>query len=92
MARYKTLKVKLDHNRSQTYPWKDYEEQPGTTDSNCSNYGTSFLRKGTGKQVALASLPQSGELWLRYLIEGLTGVYTGDLYMVIIKAARVNAS
>ena len=28
------------------------------------------------------SIPGSGNTWLRYLLESLTGVYTGDVYSV----------
>ena len=30
--------------------------------------------------VALASYPGSGNTWTRYLIEGITGVFTGSFY------------
>ena len=30
--------------------------------------------------IALASYPGSGNTWLRYLIEGITGVFTGTFY------------
>ncbi len=30
--------------------------------------------------VGLASYPSSGNTWLRYLIEGSTGVFTGSMY------------
>ena len=31
--------------------------------------------------MALASFPGSGNTWIRYLIEGATGVFTGSIYM-----------
>ena len=30
--------------------------------------------------LGLASYPSSGNTWLRYLIEGITGYYTGSMY------------
>ena len=30
--------------------------------------------------VALASFPGSGNTWLRYLIEGITGIFSGTFY------------
>ena len=30
--------------------------------------------------VALSSYPGSGNTWLRYLIEGITGIFTGSFY------------
>ena len=41
----------------------------------------SFLRGKLIPPVALASFPNSGNTWLRYLIEGLTGIYTGSFYL-----------
>lgn len=73
--------MQLDLNRPQTYSWQQLNDEV-TVASNCSEYLTSFLKKNSGRQTGLASVPGSGELWIRYLIEGLTGVYTGDLYKV----------
>ena len=30
--------------------------------------------------IGLVSYPSSGNSWLRYLIEGVSGIYTGSLY------------
>ena len=71
-------KVKFDNHRPMSYPWKAFDPS-----SKCADLPTQFLRPGSiRKQTALASTPKSGALWLRYLIEGMTGVYTGDLYRV----------
>ncbi|XP_071824619.1 sialate:O-sulfotransferase 2-like isoform X2 [Apostichopus japonicus] len=39
-----------------------------------------FMPEGGLPVVALASLPGSGNTWLRYLIERVTGIYTGSIY------------
>ena len=30
--------------------------------------------------IALASFPRSGNTWIRYLIHGATGIFTGSFY------------
>jgi len=37
-------------------------------------------RPHRGPSVALASIPGSGNSWSRYVMEGLTGVFTGTIY------------
>ncbi|PIK38910.1 putative WSC domain-containing protein 1 [Apostichopus japonicus] len=39
-----------------------------------------FMPEGGLPVVALASIPGSGNTWLRYLIERVTGIYTGSIY------------
>ncbi|XP_071834775.1 sialate:O-sulfotransferase 1-like isoform X4 [Apostichopus japonicus] len=39
-----------------------------------------FMPQGSQPFVLLVSAPGSGNTWLRYLIERLTGVYTGSMY------------
>ncbi|XP_071834770.1 sialate:O-sulfotransferase 1-like isoform X2 [Apostichopus japonicus] len=39
-----------------------------------------FMPRGSQPYVLLLSAPGSGNTWLRYLIESLTGVYTGSMY------------
>ena len=49
-------------------------------DSQCSHYVTQFTRLSSLPPLALASFPGSGNTWLRYLIEGATGVFSGSIY------------
>ncbi|XP_071824633.1 sialate:O-sulfotransferase 1-like isoform X2 [Apostichopus japonicus] len=44
----------------------------------CQN--VTLMPPGSLAVVALASLPGSGNTWLRYLIERVTGIYTGSIY------------
>ena len=47
-------------------------------DSQCSHFTTRFTKKYSLDPLALVSFPGSGNTWLRYLIEGATGVFTGS--------------
>ncbi|XP_063853260.1 uncharacterized protein LOC135096008 isoform X2 [Scylla paramamosain] len=67
------LLLSLDYSRQPYYPWR-------TTTDECANYATRFLVPGRAPIVALASFPGSGNTWLRYLAEALTGVFTGSVY------------
>ena len=49
--------------------------------SGCEQFVTKFAKRGTLARRALASYPGSGNTWLRFLIEGATGIYTGSVYM-----------
>jgi len=46
----------------------------------CSHFETRFARKGSLPTRALVSYPGSGNTWIRYLVEGATGVYTGSVF------------
>ncbi|XP_042234343.1 uncharacterized protein LOC121874310 isoform X2 [Homarus americanus] len=54
------------------YPWVKNEE--------CANYSITFKPSGSLPTRALVSFPSSGNTWIRYLIEGATGIFTGSLY------------
>ena len=54
------------------YPWPN--------DAMCENFTTVFSKGQPLPPVALASNPNSGNTWLRYLIEGITGIFTGSFY------------
>ena len=49
---------------------------------NCLQLGVHFAMKGSLPLVPLASYEGSGNTWARYLIEQLTGLFTGDMYCV----------
>ena len=70
------LELSLDPNRPVERKWAD------SSDPKCRNFNTSYLELGTGPGILLASMPSSGNTWSRYLLEGLSGVFTGDLYHV----------
>ncbi|KAG0729118.1 WSC domain-containing protein 2 [Chionoecetes opilio] len=46
----------------------------------CRNYSTTFAPPHSLSPRALASFPSSGNTWIRYLIEGATGLFTGSMY------------
>ncbi|XP_068220450.1 sialate:O-sulfotransferase 1-like [Palaemon carinicauda] len=52
------------------YPWR--------TDPLCKNYSTAFAKKMP--RSFLVSFPRSGNTWVRYLIEGASGIFTGSKY------------
>jgi len=54
------------------YPWPE--------DEVCKKFSIRFPQPGSLPMMGLASFPNSGNTWLRYLIEGLTGYYTGSVY------------
>jgi len=53
-------------------PWK--------SDQECNMFKVSYLKPNSGSRIALASYPGSGSTWIRYLIEGSTGIFTGSVY------------
>ena len=55
---------------STRYPWPDHDK--------CKTRATVFSNKKSLPAIALASFPNSGNTWLRSLIEGLTGIFTGS--------------
>lgn len=62
------LSSKLDSR----HPWKNK--------AFCSKYTISHMIPKCREPTALASYPGSGNTWLRYLIEGATGIFTGSRY------------
>ena len=68
---------------SSHYPWP--------SDERCGNLATIFSNKNPLHLVSLASFPNSGNTWLRYLIEGATGIFTGSFYddVGLIKKGRI---
>ena len=61
-----------NYSYSSHYPWQN--------DKICKNFATTFSNSKPLPLVALASFPNSGNTWIRYLIEGITGIFTGSLY------------
>ena len=51
---------------------------PWSLDEICGKYSIQFGQKLN--IVGLSSYPSSGNTWLRYLIEGTTGYFTGSMY------------
>ena len=49
-------------------------------DSKCMEFGIGFGVKRDLAPIGLASFPRSGSTWLRYLVEGTTGIFTGSFY------------
>jgi len=64
----------LAFSRAERRPWAI------TGDDRCSSFSTRFVKPGPRPRVALATYPGSGNTWTRHLLEGLTGVFTGDVY------------
>lgn len=54
------------------YPW--------VKSRGCEKFSTTFTKPGTLTPRGLASFPSSGNTWVRYLIEGATGIFTGSMY------------
>ena len=50
------------------------------SDPVCTGYKVKFHLKKTLHPIALASFPGTGNTWLRYLIESITGIFTGSVY------------
>ena len=57
---------------STRYPWPDNDE--------CKMLATVFSTQQHLPAIALASFPNSGNTWLRSMIEGLTGIFTGSFW------------
>ena len=72
-----TRKFHFDSTRPVLYPWKESGNGSGI----CSEFNVSFILPGSAERILLSSFGGSGNTWTRYLIEGLTGVFTGDIYM-----------
>ena len=53
-------------------PWLD--------DHECEHFSVVFSKKKFLPLIGLVSFPRSGNTWIRYLIEGSIGVFTGSFY------------
>lgn len=60
--------------------WLNISHFPWPLDESCRKYSVTFAKPKSIPIVGLASYPSSGNTWLRYLIEGITGLYTGSMY------------
>lgn len=60
------------------YPWLEVPM--------CTHFPTKFSDKRL-PMVALVSFPSSGNSWLRFLVEGATGIFSGSVY----KDARMSS-
>jgi len=58
--------------------WK--ENKPWEGDQECGELRTRIARVGSLPTRALASYPGSGNTWIRYLIEGASGIFTGSVF------------
>jgi len=54
--------------------------QPWRSDQQCANYSISHMIPHCRGPIALASFPGSGNTWLRHMIEGAGGIFTGSRY------------
>ncbi|KAI0236542.1 hypothetical protein LSAT2_012910 [Lamellibrachia satsuma] len=64
------------YDRSQNVPTQD-EDEEGLRLYNCP---TARFSDVPLQSTALASMPGSGNTWLRHLIQKATGIYTGSVY------------
>lgn len=63
------------------FKWANWRERKvWPEDEECKNFTTRLARKGDLPMMALVSYPGSGNTWIRYLIEGAGGVFTGSVY------------
>ena len=46
----------------------------------CEEYSVAFSTEKKLPLIALASYPRSGNTWVRYLIHGAVGIFTGSFY------------
>jgi len=60
--------------------WLNITHFPWPEDRVCKHYSVQFDKTRRIPIIGLASYPSSGNTWLRYLIEGITGYYTGSMY------------
>ncbi|XP_046637044.1 WSC domain-containing protein 1-like [Daphnia pulicaria] len=67
----KSVVEKFD--RKPSYPWRG--------DPQCQHYVVQFSERESLPKWPLTSFPGSGVTWTRQLIEGVTGIYTGSVYM-----------
>jgi len=74
------LKKNLSLWREKEKVWLDTIHYTWPNDQECKHYYTQFGSPGSIPILGLASFPCSGNTWSRYLIEGLTGYYTGSIY------------
>jgi len=74
------LKKNLDDWSLKERIWLNITHFPWPTDEDCKHYSVQFAKPGIIPIIGLASYPSSGNTWLRYLIEGVTGYYTGSMY------------
>merc|ERR1712062_466171 len=65
-------RLRISRSLASRTPWQRDEE--------CREFNISYLEPRTGDILPLASYPGSGSTWVRYLIEGATGVFTGSVY------------
>ena len=63
------------------FEWGNWKtNHPWAGDSECGSFETRIARPGSLAKRALASYPGSGNTWIRYLIEGASGIYTGSIF------------
>ena len=53
------------------YPWIE--------DETCDKFGIAFSKTPLSP-VGLVSYPSSGNTWMRYLVESITGIFSGSMY------------
>ena len=53
---------------------------PWPEDPECSGLVVRFAKNSSLPLTALASFPGSGNTWLRYLVQGASGIFTGSIY------------
>lgn len=69
--------LRFDPSRESKRPW------PESLSQNCSEFLTRFLTFGSRPGVVpLSAVPGSGSIWVRQLLEGMTGAFTGDVAWV----------
>ena len=62
------------------YPWPNLTLR--NPDVNCGGYAVRFGEPHSIPRMALTSRPGAGNTWTRYLMQGVTGIFTGDVYCV----------
>ncbi|KAF2357066.1 Sulfotransferase domain [Trinorchestia longiramus] len=72
--------VPWDYGGNNTGDQREHAVWAAAADSTCAALRVRFARRHSLPRTALASYPGSGNTWLRYLLEGSTGLFTGSVY------------
>ncbi|XP_059097809.1 WSCD family member AAEL009094-like [Tigriopus californicus] len=74
-----SVSMKCNQHRTVTST-KLESRHPWSGDPKCARFKISHMIPHCRPAVALASYPGSGNTWVRYLLEGATGIFTGSRY------------
>jgi len=76
--------TKIRHRHQDSPQWINLTAPmyfPWPKDESCQHFSVRFANNYTFRPRALVSYPGSGNSWLRYLLDGCTGVFTGSVFL-----------